>query len=119
MKPLGGGHLRKTAPEALSFVRSLDEVDAVAVGMKSAAEVAVNAAIFRGEEVTAGMIEGLGGVDRRLMINRLCTGCGKCVERCDQGALSLVDGKSTVDRDKCIICGYCVETCPVFAIRVV
>jgi len=119
MKPLGGGHLRKTAREALNFVRGLDEVDAVAVGMKSAREVTANVAIFSDRPVTAEMLDGLGGVERRLMINRLCIGCGKCVERCDQGALSLVDGKSEVDRDKCIICGYCVEACPVFAIRVI
>jgi len=119
MKPLGGGHLRHGAAEALNFVRELAEVDAVAVGMKSAAEVAANAAIFRGEGVTDEMVAACGSVERKLLINRLCIGCGACVERCDQGALSLVDGKSQVDRDKCILCGYCVETCPVFAIRVV
>ena len=119
MKPLGGGHLRETAAESLNLVRSFPEVDVVALGMKSIAEVEMNVAIFSDEPVTDEMIGNAKGVERKLMINRLCVGCEKCIERCDQGALSLVDGKSVVDRDKCIICGYCVETCPVFAIRVI
>jgi ferredoxin len=119
MKPLGGGHLRESVVDSLNLVRSFDEVDAVAVGMKSVPEVIVNAAIFSGKPVTEEMLAAARSVERKLMINRLCIGCGECVERCDQGALSLVEGKSEVDRDKCIICGYCVEACPVFAIRVI
>jgi len=119
MKPLGGGHLGKVAAEALNFVRGLDEVDAVAVGMKSAREVEANVAIFSDRPVDEALAAELAGLERRLMINRLCTGCGECVKRCDQGALALVDGKSEVDREKCIICGYCVESCPVFSIRVI
>ncbi len=119
MKPLGGGHLRKTAEESLNLVRSFPEVDVVALGMKSVGEVAMNVAIFSGEPVTEEMQGAAKGVERKLMISGLCVGCGKCIDRCDQGALSLVESKSLVDCDKCIICGYCVETCPVFAIRVI
>jgi predicted aldo/keto reductase-like oxidoreductase len=119
MKPLGGGHLRVKAEEAINFVRALPEVDALVVGMKSTAEVAMNVAIFRGERVDDYTARAAASVERRLLVNQLCTGCGRCVERCDQKALSIVDKRSTPDRSKCILCGYCVEECPVFAIRVV
>ena len=61
----------------------------------------------------------VGKVERRLVINRLCRKCGKCVETCGQGALSIGDEKAEVDLEKCIFCGYCAPECPVFAIRVV
>ena len=47
----------------------------------------------------------------------LCAGCGACVKRCQLGARSLVDGKSTVNLDRCIGCGNCVATCKSGATR--
>ena len=41
-----------------------------------------------------------------------CTGCGRCVDRCPQGAISIsMEGKSVTDREKCIVCGKCVDAC--------
>lgn len=120
MKPLGGGHLFNDVPAALDFVRGLDAVDAVAVGMKNAAEVEMNVCIFTDRPVPAELRERAGQVSRRLIIyHRICQGCGSCVEHCEQGALSLVDEKSVVDQSKCILCGYCASECPVFCIRVI
>lgn len=42
----------------------------------------------------------------------LCTNDAVCVRRCPSGAHSLVDGRATFDRTKCIGCGLCVTTCP-------
>lgn len=44
--------------------------------------------------------------------DRLCANDAHCVGRCPSGAHSLVDGKATFDRTKCIGCGLCVTTCP-------
>jgi len=42
----------------------------------------------------------------------LCVGCGTCVEHCPAGALSLVQGLPSVERDSCIVCFCCQEICP-------
>jgi aryl-alcohol dehydrogenase-like predicted oxidoreductase len=120
MKPLAGGHLFHDVAASLNYVRQLDAVDAAAVGMKSIAEVEMNVAIFNDQPVRPQMLERARQVSKKLIIySHICEGCGSCVEHCEQGALSLVDGKSSVDQDKCILCGYCAEECPVFCIRVV
>ncbi len=50
-----------------------------------------------------------------------CIGCGKCIERsvCYVRAMSLVDGKVSIDDDLCKGCARCVEFCKHDAIRLV
>lgn len=120
MKPLGGGHLFGDVVDSLNYVRSLECVDSLAVGMKSAAEVEMNVCIFDDKPVPGDLAEKAKQVSKKLIIYpHICKGCGTCVENCDQDALSLVDEKSVVDESKCILCGYCAEECPVFCIRVI
>lgn len=45
-----------------------------------------------------------------------CIGCESCVATCPAGALSMEDGKASVNQDTCISCGACVGECPVGAI---
>ena len=45
--------------------------------------------------------------------------CGRCAERCRQGAIRVVEGRATVDQQKCVFCGYCASACPQFCIKVV
>ncbi len=47
-----------------------------------------------------------------------CRGClaHPCVSVCPVQAVSMVDGRSYIDRDKCVKCGRCKEACPYSAI---
>ncbi len=47
-----------------------------------------------------------------------CRGCvaHPCVTVCPKGAVSIVDGKSVIDKSKCIKCGKCKSVCPYNAI---
>jgi dissimilatory sulfite reductase (desulfoviridin) alpha/beta subunit len=41
-----------------------------------------------------------------------CIQCGVCEKACREDAISIVDGKITVDYEKCNFCGRCVKACP-------
>lgn len=49
----------------------------------------------------------------------MCSGCKKCApkETCKVGAISMVDGKVVIDRDKCNNCGLCIGKCHFDAIE--
>ncbi len=48
-----------------------------------------------------------------------CTGCGKCIPNCPEGALQIVDGKARLISDLfCDGLGACVGTCPEGALTV-
>jgi ferredoxin len=48
-----------------------------------------------------------------------CRSCGKCVSRCQVGAVTVrrVRGGARINPSRCIGCGLCVTTCPSHAIR--
>lgn len=119
MKSLAGGHLYSSAAEAFDFVLDSPFIDAVAVGMQSEDEVNANVSYFEGRSFSAKAAEALSKKHRRLFIEDFCAGCGTCVERCSQGALSLKDGRAEVDEERCVLCAYCSKVCPLFAIKVI
>ena len=41
-----------------------------------------------------------------------CIQCGVCVKACRESAITLKDGKITVDSSKCNFCGRCTKACP-------
>ncbi len=118
MKVLGGGHLFREASEAFDFALSKPYIDAIAVGMQSEAEIDANIAYFETRSFPEAAKVALSEKTRRLHIEDYCEGCGACVSRCAQGALSVIDGHASVDMGKCVLCGYCSRVCPLFAIKV-
>lgn len=128
MKPLGGGHLGASAAESLAWALRRPEAAAVAVGMRSEAEVRVNAGLVArlagepgapDEEELARRGAEVATTRRWLHIEGWCAGCGECVGTCPAGALTLVDGRVAVDRERCLLCGYCGAACPEMAIKIV
>jgi len=59
-----------------------------------------------------------GCVPSRIYVTDLCQGCvaRPCVNTCRFGAISVKDGKSTIDPEKCKNCGMCAQVCPYQAI---
>jgi len=118
MKPLGGGNLLHSYEECMDFVLNLPFIHSIAIGMQNNDEVEMNVLRFEGEEIPERLKESAAIREKHLHIDYWCESCGRCVERCKQGALSLAGGKAAVDRDKCVLCGYCGSVCPQFAIKI-
>jgi predicted aldo/keto reductase-like oxidoreductase len=118
MKALAGGNLLADIEGAFSYVRSLEGVSAVAVGMVKEEELEVNLAIFNGEPVPESLKSRVVST-KKIIVQAFCIGCGKCVETCPNMAMEVVDGKARNLKSKCILCGYCAPVCPQFAIRLV
>jgi len=52
-------------------------------------------------------------VNPQLFFNRdVCTGCGKCLPACPEGAIKITEGKSCTNRDVCKSSGKCIGACP-------
>lgn len=56
--------------------------------------------------------------DNKYIVSDCCQGClaHPCVEVCPKGAVSLKNGKSFIDQEKCIKCGKCKNSCAYSAI---
>lgn len=119
MKALGGGNLLNRYDEAVAFIKGLEFVHSVAVGMQTVEEVQMNLRVFSGEEVSENLKKKISRQTRQLIIDEWCEGCGACVKRCPQGALTLRHGKAVVSSEKCLLCGYCASVCRDFYIKVI
>lgn len=119
MKPLGGGHLIRSREKAFRYLLEKESIASIAVGMQSEHEVRYNCAVFSGREPEAADVAAISLAERRLLIHDWCEGCGACVRRCKNGALSIADDKAVVNRETCALCGYCAAVCPQFCIKVI
>jgi len=50
-------------------------------------------------------------------VNGACSGCGLCAESCYVDAISLSEGRASIDAELCKGCGRCLMACPTGAIR--
>jgi predicted aldo/keto reductase-like oxidoreductase len=119
MKPLGGGHLSRNPVDSLKYVNSLDFIDAVAVGMRYKEEVDFNYELILNGSILEDKLDNISKKERKIKIAYWCKGCGKCVEKCNQKALEIVNGRAEVDFKKCTLCSYCVSACDEFCIKIV
>lgn len=119
MKVFGGGHLSKEPEKALSFIRGIPEIQAMALGMSSIQEVDFNLSFLAGKPVSSSLREMVTSREKKLYIADWCQGCGSCIERCSQEALRLEEGFAVLDAGKCILCGYCGSACPHFCLKIV
>jgi len=120
MKALGGGNLGDTYAESMDYARGfLRGRGAVALGMVNIPEVEVAAAYFDGRDITRELAHIEVPRKRFIVLKLQCLRCGRCVESCHSGAITLEEGYPVFDRSRCLTCGYCVTGCPRFAIRMV
>ncbi len=119
MKVLAGGNLIGDLFDAVSFVRNIDGIDAVSMGIINSTELELNVKIFSREITSQDMLPNLVST-KKIFVAFLCKKCGLCLEACPNEALSMDDGdRAVVDHEKCILCGYCYPVCPEFAIRMI
>ena len=119
MKALGGGNLFRRAEDCLTYALSLPVLHSIAVGMQSVEEVDANISFFEGKGFSPAARQALSLKKRALHIDDWCEGCGACVDRCGQGALTLEEGQAVCAHQTCLLCGYCCTVCPAWAIKIV
>lgn len=119
MKILGGGHLIARRNDAIKYILELDFLDAIAIGMASEAEIDYNVSIFQGRVPNADAARISGETARILMIEEGCIGCGRCAERCGQGAIIMESNHARAIPERCVRCGYCAAACPQVCIKIV
>lgn len=119
MKPLGGGNLLSQKQASFEFVLNIAALDAIAIGVQSVDEVLYNVKKFNGEAIPEDLETAVASAPKALHISDWCSGCGECVRRCNQKALTLIDGKARVDQKKCVLCCYCSTVCKDFCIKVI
>ncbi|MEG0874972.1 MAG: aldo/keto reductase [Clostridiales bacterium] len=120
MKALAGGKLSDEAFDCFKWAFNVEGLSSFAVGMKSAEEVRINVALALGEEPNPEDLAHYVVEKRHIEVNNNCVGCGKCLKRCGQGAITLEnhEEKAMINQKKCVLCGYCRDNCESNAITI-
>jgi aryl-alcohol dehydrogenase-like predicted oxidoreductase len=120
MKIFGGGNLLNDYAKCLKYVADKPYFDSIAIGMQSKKEIDMNIDALDGNLPDECAISDMIMNKKKLHIDFWCSGCGKCVEKCGQGALKINSDKKKVEasEEKCVLCGYCASVCPEFAIKI-
>lgn len=118
MKLFGGGHLLGNREEAVAAALAKRYVAAWSVGMASQAEIETNLVWLDGGSPPETSLRASAATARQLRVTSDCTRCGRCVERCRSGAMSLGAETAVCDASTCTLCSYCAYVCRDFAIKV-
>lgn len=53
-----------------------------------------------------------------IQVSAACRGClaHRCMDNCPKGAISIVNHRAVIDKEKCVECGRCMAVCPYSAI---
>ena len=51
--------------------------------------------------------------------DRVCLACGRCVDACTHGAITLTDHRPVTDPARCVFCGDCIDRCPATAREII
>lgn len=115
MKVFGGGPLTGYYHEALNYVMNLDGIDSIMIGFGHKKEVDPIIHYLNGT-LDHDYSPDLSG--KRIFIDQGdCEGCGACIIRCPNNAISRnKNGLAEIDYKICLTCGYCAPVCPVRAI---
>lgn len=120
MKAMAGGKLSDQAQQCINWAFQVEGLASFAVGMKSVAEVHINTAWAKGEEPDPQYLKSYVAEKRRILVEETCVGCGSCLKRCGQRAISLLPqtSKAFIEEKKCVLCGYCRDNCETGAIAI-
>ena len=118
MKVLAGGNLIPELEEAFRWVRAIEEMTSIAVGIVSEEELLMDLCLFGMIDIDLQSISVEKKGKKLLIQKKICKGCGRCVEKCPNNALYLEQKKAVVDHSKCLLCAYCGPACEEFAIRI-
>ncbi|MTI66450.1 MAG: 4Fe-4S dicluster domain-containing protein [Firmicutes bacterium] len=119
MKPLGGGHLIKEVEKSFNYVKNIDTINSIAIGMQSKLEINANISLINEGYIPERIKEKISKKKRKLHIADWCQGCGKCVNACTHGGIKIINNKAVAVLENCVFCGYCGRICPEFCIKVI
>lgn len=98
-----------------------------------AADALVSVAHFKGHELSGfgGTLKNLGmgcasrkgKLDQHSTVSpkikkKTCIGCGECADNCPAEAITIEEGKATINADLCIGCGECIIRCPTKSVNI-
>lgn len=114
MKAFGGGNLTGNYVKALEYVRNLEGVDSIMVGIGDFDQ------IDRLVEFAEGTLDEnyVPDISRKKMFVEPgnCIVCGACARRCPNNAITIGTYMAEIDHSICLTCGYCAPACPVRAL---
>lgn len=120
MKALAGGKLSEEAYDCFRWAFQVEGLSSFAVGMKSEDEVLINVAWAQGLTPNQEVLSRYRAEKRHIEVGNSCKGCGKCIRRCGQGAISMNEEKkqAKINEKRCVLCGYCRDNCTENAILI-